>query len=221
MCGRYTIASARDVLSRFLDREIPVEIPLPVYNASPGQYLPVVLDAEPGKIVSALWGIRPWWSDDAPGRLLINARAETVHRKPAFRESFRERRCLVVADGFYEWKQTQDGKQPYRVTLTNGEPFTFAGIWMEVDGAVSYLILTTEPNRVTRPIHNRMPVMLEKQEQVPWLDRGLAAGEVLRLLDPYPENAMKAYPVTRAVNSSRNEGPELIEPLADPGRHQP
>lgn len=212
MCGRYTIAKSRQVLSELLGREVSAEITLPLYNASPGQLLPVILDRDPGRVVPLAWGVHMDAGRTAP-RLLINARCETAHTRPTFRDAFRNRRCLVIADGFYEWQARPDGKQPYRITRKDEGVFAFAGIWMEVDRSRAFLILTTEANRVTRPIHDRMPVMLEDDEQAPWLDREATVPALRALLDPYPENQMTAYPVSRAVNNSRNEGAGLIEPV--------
>ena len=148
--------------------------------------------------------------------MLINARAETVNSRPTFRDAFRKRRCLVLADGFYEWKTSREGKLPFLIRLKSQEPFAFAGIWEMVEGKPAYVILTTSANTVTRPIHDRMPVILEKQEEAPWLDGDLPLAEILELLDPYPEGAMTAFRVSQAVNSSRNEGANLIEPLERP-----
>ena len=217
MCGRYTLGRNGKVVGKRLNRSVSGELHLPAYNASPGQHLPVILDRDPQSIVPAFWGMRPKTGRLA-GRMMINARAETVHERPMFRDSLRHRRCLVIADGFYEWQQTDAGKQPFRITLAGGDIFTFAGIWMEVGGEPAYVILTTAPNRVTQPIHDRMPVILEDREQNPWLDHGLRVEDVLELLDPYPEEEMTAFPVDRAVNNSRNDGPELIEAVDLDGR---
>jgi putative SOS response-associated peptidase YedK len=198
-----------------LNAEVSADLLLPVFNASPGQKLPVVLDADPGRIVAARWGF-PVPAPKRTGRIVINARAETVHQKPMFRDAFRERRCLVIADGFYEWQKRAGLKQPFRITIGDDEPFAFAGIWKEVDRQRVYVILTTGPNRVTRPIHDRMPVILERTEEAPWLDRRLDPERVRALLDPYPEDRMQAYPVSRAVNDSGNEGPALVEPVGPP-----
>lgn len=212
MCGRYTISKSRELLGELLGCELAAEIELPVYNASPGQTLPVMLSGWPRKAVAAFWGFPP--PRRAPGRMLINARAETVDERPTFRDSFRRRRCLVLADGFYEWQKTSQGKQPYRITLTSDDIFAFAGIWKLVSDVIHYVILTTEPNRVTRPIHDRMPVILEKAEQDRWLDPALPPSEVLGLLDPFPEDQMRAYRVSRDVNDSRNERPDLIDRIS-------
>ena len=212
MCGRYTLSKAVDVLGDYLGVEVSDDVDLPIYNAIPGQHLPAILDVEPGRIVPVLWGIKPRWAA-AKSRLLINARSETVNERPTFKSSFQKRRCLVIADGFYEWQATKEGKQPFRITLNSCEPFVFAGIWQEIDGEASYVILTTDANEVTRPIHDRMPVILEANELRPWLDHGSPLDDVLKLLDPYPEDSMKAYRVSKAVNSSRNQDSGLIEPV--------
>jgi putative SOS response-associated peptidase YedK len=212
MCGRYTISKAVGVLDDYLGVEVSDDVELPIFNASPGQRLPVILDLEPGRIIPVLWGIKPRWPA-AKSRLLINARAETVNERPTFKTSFQKRRCLVIADGFYEWQKIQGGKQPFRFTLKTGEPFAFAGIWQEIDGEPSYVILTTDANPVTRPIHERMPVILEANEHRPWLDHNVPIEDLLKLLDPYPEDAMMAYRVSKAVNNSRNQDSGLIEPV--------
>ena len=210
--ARYTIAKDQEALSGYFGAEFS-ETHRPIYNASPGQFLPVILDVEPGKIQPAFWGI----TTDLQGRsrrMLINARSETVDRLPSFRDAFRQRRCLVIADGFYEWQTTGWGKQPYRIVLSRDEPFAFAGIWRERQGEATYVILTMEANSVMRPIHDRMPVILERDKLAPWLDRGRHVGDVLQFLTPYSESLMRAYPVSEAVNKSSNQGRELIDPIA-------
>ena len=211
MCGRYTATAAQAVIEDYFGAEFS-ETHIPAYNASPGQHLPVILDIEPGKILPVLWGIKPSWGKQ-PSRLLINARSETVHQRPTFRKSFHERRCLVVADGFYEWQATRQGKQPFRIMLKTEELFAFAGIWQEVDGEPAYVILTTEANRVMRPIHERMPVILERGQRVSWIDPDLPEREALEFLAPCSDDSIKVYPVSRAVNSSKNQSPDLIEAL--------
>ena len=140
MCGRYTISKKAEVLGVFFKAELS-QINVPVHNASPGQHLPVILNSEPPRIVPAQWGIKPPWAKQG-SRPLINARAESVSQRPTFRESFKKRRCLVIADGFYEWKPTGNIKQPFRITLRNSDPFAFAGIWLINDDKPAYVILT-------------------------------------------------------------------------------
>ena len=212
MCGRYTVAGDPESLRLFHGAAFR-EAPRSIFNASPGQRLPVILDAEPATIQPALWGFAVEFRG-RPRRMLINARAETADRLPTFRAAFRHRRCLVVADGFYEWKPSAGEKQPYRIVLTTEEPCTFAGIWKEVDGEPAYVILTTEANPDLRPIHHRMPAILGPDARAGWLDPDRGVGELKRCLRPYPGGAMRAYPVSRAVNNARNQGPELIDPVA-------
>ena len=212
MCGRYTIAKEQEALSGYFGAKFS-ETHRPIYNASPGQCLPVILDAEPGRIQSVLWGI-PTAAQGRPRRMLFNARSETVDRLPTFREAFRQRRCLVLADGFYEWQSTEWGKQPYRILLRTDEPFAFAGIWQEHQGEPAYVILTRKANSVMRSIHNRMPVILERDKLAPWLDRDRPVRDVLELLTPYSESRMRAYPVSGAVNQSSNQDRGLIDPVA-------
>ena len=211
MCGRYTVTKDQKTLSLDFRGEFS-ETHLPIFNASPGQHLPVILDVEPRKIQLAFWGIAAE-SEGRPCRMLINARAETVGRLPTFRDAFRQCRCLVIADGFYEWQATRFGKQPYRIVLNADEPFAFAGIWVGHQGEPAYVILTTEANSITRPIHDRMPVILERDERALWLDGNRPVRDVFNLSNPYSENAMRAYPVSTAVNNSSNQGRELIDPV--------
>lgn len=212
MCGRYTITMDPDLMGRYYGAGF-LEAPRPVFNASPGQRLPVILDAEPGTIRLAYWG----FFVEFPGRsrrMLINARAETVHRHPTFRDSFRCRRCLVVADGFYEWKATATGKQPYRVVPEREGPCTFAGLWKEVEDGPAYVILTAAASPGLRAIHDRMPVMLARDQLAQWLDPGCGTDELRRLARPSTGGAIRFYQVSKRVNSSRNQGPELVVPVS-------
>ena len=212
MCGAYTVAKHMKEMGGFKRLVGWSEVRLPIYKARPSEHLPVVLDREPGRVLEVKWGFKPNWVT-AGSRLLINARAETVNQKPAFREAFRERRCLILADGFYEWRASPSGKLPFRITLLDGQAFAFAGVWQEVDGEPAYTIITTRPNDVVRPIHDRMPVILSPDEHELWLDPGLSVEEGLKLLDPHPSAGMSAYRVSQAVNRPITLGPELIEPL--------
>ena len=212
MCGRYTITMDPDLVGRYYGAGC-LETLRPVFNASPGQHLPVILHAEPGTIQPAYWGF-PMEFPGRPRRMLINARAETAHRVPTFRASFRHRRCLVVADGFYEWKATANGRQPYRVVPRRDGPCTFAGLWKETEDGPAYVILTTAASPGLRPIHDRMPVMLARDQLARWLDPGCGKDELMRLATPSTGGTMRYYPVSKAVNSLRNQGPELIVPLS-------
>ena len=232
MCGRYTIFTSSDALEdRFgatADRSLE-----PRYNAAPGQELPVITNDAPDTIAHLQWGLIPAWADDPSiGNRLINARAETVDEKRSFREAYERRRCLVLADGFYEWTAIDAGKQPYRVTLDDGEPFALAGLWerwqppqkqtgldefgnsepdSEADPVETFTIVTTEPNAVIEPLHDRMAVVLPADSEQRWLD-----GDRTELLEPYPAEEMRAYPVSTAVNDPSNDSLALVEEVDAP-----
>lgn len=220
MCGRYTLTVSGDALAESF--ELP-EIPelSPRYNIAPTQEVPAVRveqEGGPRRLTPLRWGLIPFWADDPSiGNRMINARAETVTEKPSFRTSFKKRRCLVVADGFYEWKKAEGGaKQPYYIRLEDGEPFAFAGLWdrwqREGEEIHSFTILTTQPNDLVKPLHNRMPVILPREAYDLWLDPGVSdADRLLPLLAPYDPEAMEAYPVSRYVNSPANDSPRCIE----------
>jgi putative SOS response-associated peptidase YedK len=199
------------------------------FNVAPGERLPVVFPAGKDREVrEATWGLIPTWT--APGepvRPLVNARAETVDAKPAFRDAFRERRCIVPADGFYEWKTTGGQKRPFFFRLREDRPFGFAAIWNETRGPDgvkfrTFCLLTTEPNALMEPIHDRMPVMLNEDRMFLWLDVGPdEAGKILRpLLWPYPAAEMEMFPVNPWVNRAGNEGPRCLEPWTGEEREQ-
>lgn len=225
MCGRFTLFTPASRLAEvFLPGEVLAGTPR--YNIAPGQpILSVRASAAHDRREFAMprWGLVPAWARDAAiGNRLINARAETVSEKPAFRRAFRERRCLVPADGFYEWKREGPGKRPFYIRMKDGAPFAFAGIWERWEGAPGKVvetcaILTTEPNEILSPIHDRMPLILSPEEYGLWLDPSVPPSDRLaRLLRPFPPGGMEAYPVGRAVNNPHTEGPSCIRP-ADAG----
>jgi putative SOS response-associated peptidase YedK len=221
MCGRFSLrASGADLAEQFGLAEAP-DLP-PRYNIAPTQPVAVVR-AGPGGVALALlrWGLIPRWAKGPEiGSRLINARAEAVAEKPAFREAFRRRRCLVPADGFFEWQARGGRKQPYHFRLRDGRPFAFAGLWESwrgEDGEAleSCAILTTEANGVVGPVHGRMPVILGPADYGRWLDpRAQEPGQLRPLLRPYPAEEMAACPVGPWVNDPRHEGPRCLEPLA-------
>jgi putative SOS response-associated peptidase YedK len=230
MCGRFTLTTPAQTLAVQFNL---VEVPAlePRYNIAPTQPVAVVrLGSESTERELALlhWGLIPFWAKDASiGSRMINARSETVAEKPSFRTAFRRRRCLVLADGFYEWQKLDGGKQPMYVGLHDREAFGFAGLWERWEGTgngviESCTLLTTEPNELLRPIHNRMPVILKPTDYDLWLDGQVEEAERLQaLLRPYPSEGMQAYAVSRWVNSPRNEGPECIVPLDGAGKALP
>jgi putative SOS response-associated peptidase YedK len=219
MCGRYTLKVDTTLAERFaLSGDVP-ELQAR-YNIAPGQELPVVVANSPHRLVLMQWGLVPFWAKTArEGYKLINARAETVDSKPAFKQAFGQRRCLVPATGFYEWQQVAGGKQPYHFELTDGGTFAFAGLyslWHDEGGAElhSYTIITTTPNDLVRPVHDRMPAMLRREDEARWLDPEAPREALLALLQPYPADAMRAYPVDPRVGSPRYDDPKLLEPIA-------
>jgi putative SOS response-associated peptidase YedK len=223
MCGRFTLTDPdADLAVQFNLPEIP-DMP-PRYNIAPTQPVAAVRMAAEStvrEIVLLHWGLIPFWAKDSRiGARMINARSETVAEKPAFRTAFQHRRCLVVADGFYEWQKQNGIKQPFFIRLRGARTFAFAGLWERWKGSDDDLIesctlLTTEPNDLLRPLHNRMPVILHPDDYDLWLNPQIQEAEPLqRLLYPYPPEEMDAYPVSRYVNSPDHDDPRCIEPLS-------
>jgi putative SOS response-associated peptidase YedK len=223
MCGRFTLRAAASVVAeQFAVLEVPPFAPR--FNIAPSQPVPVVRLAprqpEPQRQFTWLrWGLIPGWAKDpAVGSRMINARAETAAEKPAYRAALRRRRCLVAADGFYEWQRTGGHKQPYFIHMHDDRPFAFAGLWERWEGPdrdaiESCAVLTTQPNELMRPIHNRMPVVLDQADYQPWLDPVVQKPEELApLLRPYTSEAMVADPVSTWVNNPRNDDPRCVEP---------
>ena len=217
MCGRYTfIAPAPTVEQRF---DATFTEPAPAnYNAAPSQRLPIITNAAPGQIQLLSWGLVPSWSKDpAAGPKPINARAETLADKPSFRQLLGRKRCLVLADSFYEWQATPAGKVPHRILLRDEQPFAFAGLWDEwLDRSTgelhpTFTIITTEPNALMANIHNRMPVILPtRAAEQAWLDDSLGISAHQQLLLPYDAAAMREYVISKRVNSPANNDPEVL-----------
>ncbi|AFZ30667.1 protein of unknown function DUF159 [Gloeocapsa sp. PCC 7428] len=220
MCGRYTLSqSAEAIATAFgLDASPAME---PRYNIAPTQSVPVVVySSEKQRQLQLMrWGLIPSWAKDPNiGSRLINARSETVSEKPSFRAAFRHRRCLVIADGFYEWQRQERKKQPYYFQLQDKQPFGFAGLWehwQSSDGEEinTCTILTTEANELMRPIHDRMPVILNPQDYALWLNPAAQPTELQDLLHPYSSQAMNSYPVSTLVNKPTNNSPACINSL--------
>lgn len=220
MCGRFTNQITwRELVELYRIHDQPALNLRPRYNVAPSQDIPIVRPSDDGReIAIARWGLVPFWAKDLKvGYKMINAKAETVDEKPSFRNAFKSRRCLIPADGFYEWAKLEGGeKQPYRLCLKDQVPFAFAGLWERNDGleVTSCTIITTEPNEVAGEIHNRMPAILPPEDYDAWLSAETAPADAKALLKPY-EGEMTAYPVDKAVGSPKNDRPELIEPLAE------
>ena len=226
MCGRYTLISDRRAVARLLALDDAPEL-FPRYNVAPTlSILAVRQGAEKREAVTLQWGLFPSWSKEASGSGLINARAETVADKPAFRSAFRRRRCLVPADGFFEWQARPRGKQPFLFRRPDGAPFAIAGLWetwTAPDGSAveTCALLTTQANAVVRPVHERMPVLLGGADFGHWLDPAAASEDLLSLLRPAAEDDLTALAVQPFVNSARHEGPRCIEPApADAGQRE-
>lgn len=221
MCGRFSLGATVRVAQLF-DLPNPPAVS-PRYNIAPSQDVPVVIrnrETAARELRPMRWGLVPFWATDAAiGNRLINARAETVTTKPAFRRPFRERRCLILADGFYEWVREGRRKQPYCIRFRDGQPFAFAGLWdrwQRADGQAldTCAIVTTTPNAVIQPLHDRMPAILPPAGYDLWLDPAVQDVERLQsLLTPYAGDAMVAYPVSMRVNDPSHDSPDLLAPL--------
>jgi putative SOS response-associated peptidase YedK len=217
MCGRITLrATPEDLGSHFGVSKVDC---LPRFNIAPTQDVATVRDSGQGReLVFLQWGLIPSWAKDKKiGAKLINARAETVAEKPAFRSAFKHRRCLIPADGFFEWKKEGAKKQPHYITLQDGGLYALAGLWQECrseggEAIRSCTIITTRANDLIQPLHDRMPVILDPGDYAEWLDRmPRPKEELMSLLRPFPSDKMRSYPVSSMVNSARNQGPGCIE----------
>jgi len=229
MCGRFSLSSDAEVLQQIFELMGPPPVQ-PRYNIAPGQPIAAVRVDEAASegqrhFVHLVWGlIPPWARDPSIGNRMINARSETLSDKASYRNAFRRRRCLVPADGFYEWQKQAGGKQPHFVRMADGSPFAMAGLWerwQSPDGSEldSCTIVTTAANELMAPIHDRMPVILDTAGCALWLEhRNDATEHVADLLRPFPADKMTAYPVSRLVNSPQNDSPQCIEPIEPPGK---
>ena len=222
MCGRYVLGQVDDLSERFHLRDLLIDLK-PTFNAAPGQSLPVIVIEPDGdrRIVAMRWGLLPRWQTKSGGRAPepINARAETLAERPMFKPLLASHRCLVPATGFYEWQETAHGKQPIFLHPTDQDLFAFAGLWDEKSGndgkpVRSFAIVTTAPNDLVSPIHNRMAAILEPDNEQHWLDPDVTDWpEVEHLVQPYPASHMEKYAVSKAVNSPRHNDPSLIAPI--------
>ncbi len=219
MCGRYSLTSPVEAMRHLFGLSVSANL-APRYNIAPSQEVVIArLDAEGGlEWALARWGLVPSWAKDpAIGDRMINARSETVAEKPSFRAAFRRRRCLIPADGFYEWRRMKGAKQPYRIHLEGNRPFAFAGLWERWEGAgriiESCAILTTNAAPAIRPIHHRMPVILPPQAHAAWLD--VSQPFSLADLSPLGDEALRAHAVSQIVNRPANDDRRCLEPLAN------
>lgn len=219
MCGRYTIQNSKRAEVAYHALATLLETMGDRYNVATSQQLPVLTRGENGHVGQLMqWGLVPFWEKaERPKIAPINARSEEALSKPMFRQALQRRRCLVVADGFYEWHRvSQDLKVPFLIHMRDGRPFTFAGIFEEASESrpATFAILTTGPNKVMMPIHNRMPVILTAEGEERWLNDGPLDSQTLQGLSvPYPALEMEAFPVSRLVNSPKHDGRECILPF--------
>jgi len=220
MCGRFTLFASPDTIQAEFDLpEVPAHL-APRYNIAPTQAVAVITNHAERRLELFQWGLIPSWAKDPSiGSRMINARAETLAEKPSFRAALRKRRCLILADGFYEWRKDGGGKTPFFIHLRSGRPFALAGlweVWQTPDGVAlpTCTIITTGPNNLVAALHDRMPVILPPDAYDRWLDpEPQAPADLAPLLVSYPADAMSLYAVSRAVNSPANDSPACIEPV--------
>lgn len=218
MCGRYTLTSPIEgLLDEFGLAGAGGDLH-PNFNVAPTQEVAAVVAENGGRRLEMLrWGLVPSWAEDPGiGARMINARSETAPEKPSFRGAFRRRRCLIPADGFYEWKREEGGKQPFYTRMNDGRPFAFAGLWESWnDGEIrSCTILTTSANDLVGTVHERMPVILPAGDRDAWLDPEAEREELVSLLRPYEGDDLETFPVSRFVNSPRNNDERCVQPAA-------
>ena len=220
MCGRYVLKTPTAQLASHFKLDEAVDV-APRYNLAPGTDIPTIRQSPEGNRVMHLlrWGLVPHWAKDPSiGAKLSNARGETVANKPSFRDAFKRRRCLVPADGFYEWETEGKQKQPYYFSMKSGEPFALGGIWESwrtPDGGIlrTCCLITTDPNEITLPVHDRMPVIVSPDQYEVWLNGESDAA--LALVKPYPTDEMQTWAVSKRVSRSGEEGIDLISPAHD------
>lgn len=227
MCGRFTITvdlnDLKDYLGESFDiHDLNQEIVVPRYNVAPGQHiLAVIFDGKKYRVGLIKWGFVPSFAkDEKIGYSMINAKSETLHEKPAFKEAFKTQRCLILADGFYEWMKENNKKQPYRILMKDEKIFPMAGLWstyVKENGEKLHTatIITTEANTLMQPIHDRMPVILDEQSKLSWLHNTSNPKDLLSLLKPYNPHDMKAYPVSNQVNKPEHDDASLIEDITE------
>jgi putative SOS response-associated peptidase YedK len=224
MCGRFVLGDTDGIYLRYkiiVSEDIKKKIK-PRYNIAPSQYVPIIYQdkKQENKIEMMRWGLVPFWAKDPKiGFKMINARADTVAKKPSFKNLLKSKRCIVPSTGFYEWKKTVKGKIPYYIGLENNEIFALAGlydIWKDTEGKEhkTFTIITTEPNNILSSIHIRMPVILQQKFEDLWLDNTAQDTiSIIQILKPFSDDNMKAYIVSKEVNNPRNDKPQLIEEI--------
>jgi putative SOS response-associated peptidase YedK len=219
MCGRFSFSPLAKIIENRFDVKVDTSRYNPRYNSAPTQDLAVISNLSPGQVSFYRWGLIPFWAKDMSiGNKLINAKAETVNEKPSFKNPLKRKRCLVLADGFYEWKTLENKEKiPYRIVFRDSRLFAMAGLWdtwKNADGSTisSFTIITTTPNKLMENIHTRMPVILERKDEKTWLTND-DTDFLQSLLKPYPELEMTAFPVSKLVNSPANDLPDVMNPV--------
>jgi len=218
MCGRFSFSPSDKIIEDRFNISVINSIYKQRYNCAPSQNLAVISNEAPGNLSFYKWGLIPFWAKDKSiGNKLINARAETITEKPSFKNSLKQKRCLVLSDGFYEWRKLGKEKVPYRITLSDDSLFAMAGIWdvwknSEGETIKSFSIITTEANELMQDIHHRMPVILNPEDERKWISE-IAVNDALKLLNPYPSELMKYFEVSKLVNSPINDSPEIMIPV--------
>ncbi len=221
MCGRYSLAKKPEEISQHFSIRIPENFTGGYYNAGPGQLLPAITADEPDLLQLLHWGFPAPWKSEPFSNLIINARAETLEEKPMFKKLLNTHRCIIPADGFYEWERKKSGKQPYRFTLAEEGLFSFAGLYRQISDKqgktlMAFSIITTKANGLVENIHNRMPVILSPEQESLWLEGNNYASVSVEIEKPFPENKMKNYKVSPKLNKASNNQPELLNPWDDP-----
>ncbi len=220
MCGRYSFILEDEMIKERFGVTVRSAIYKARYNCAPTQKLAVISNETPGELSLYRWGLIPFWAKDLSiGNKLINAKSETILEKSSFKNSFRSKRCLVLSDGFYEWRKGTV-KTPFRIMRRDGSAFAMAGIWdkwtnPEGEEIRSFAILTTTPNSLMEKIHDRMPVILDRDVEKRWIENA-PAETLLELMRPCAASSLVAYPVSMLVNSPHQDSPEILEPVGDP-----
>lgn len=217
MCGRFTQTKSKQDIKKRFNAKKASDLVVPMFNIAPDSNVPVILNEAPDEITVARWGLVPSWSKEEKSPYsMINARAETLLEKPAYKRLVKNRRCLIIADSFYEWKKVSGKKFPYRIMLKSEELFAFAGLWdlWEKDGnaLLSCTIITTTPNKLVASIHDRMPVILPEESERVWLaEKDVEAA--VKLLKPFDAAQMTTYPISTAVNNPGNNSETVIKKI--------
>ena len=227
MCGRSSLnKTEKEIEARFnatfYSDELERYNPLPNFNVAPSHMVPIIANHNPDRIHLYRWGLIPFWAkDEKIGYKMINARVETLMEKSAFKNAVKQRRCLVPMDGFYEWKKEGKSKIPYRITLPETPIFTAAGLWeswknSEGNEIFSFTVITQKPNTIMSKIHDRMPAILNPEQERLWIDNDLSAADAISLIEPYPSELMHAYMVNPRVGNVRNNDAQLLDPIQSP-----